>query len=130
DRSTLNSRSPATGRIEITHSYAIPGVARATALGAGQELWPWAWALMNANRPVVFARLDDLPPEASIDRVNYERIGLRSHVTMPIIVDGELHGGLSFGSLRRERTWPAELLERMRLLAEVFGNALARKRVQ
>jgi signal transduction histidine kinase len=130
DRSTLNSRSAATGRIEITHSYAVPGVARATALGAGQELWPWAWARMNANRPIVFARLDDLPPEASIDRVNYERIGLKSHVTMPMIVDGELHGGLSFGSVRRERTWPAELLERMGLLAQIFGNALARKRAQ
>lgn len=130
DRSTLNSRSPATGRVEITHSYAVPGVARATALGPGHELWPWAWALLNANRPVVFARLDDLPPEASIDRANYERIGLKSHVTMPMIVDGELYGGLSFGSVRRERTWPEELLERMGLLAQIFGSALARKRAQ
>ena len=130
DRSTLNSKSPATGRVEITHSYAVPGVARAVALGPGQELWPWAWALLNANRPVVFARLDDLPPEASIDRANYERIGLKSHVTMPMIVDGELYGGLSFGSVRRERTWPEELLERMRLLAQIFGSALARKRAQ
>ncbi|HTO47210.1 MAG TPA: ATP-binding protein [Burkholderiales bacterium] len=130
DRSTLNSKSPATGRVEITHSYAVPGVARAIALGPGQELWPWAWALLNANRPVVFARLDDLPPEASIDRANYERIGLKSHVTMPMIVDGELYGGLSFGSVRRERTWPEELLERMRLLAQIFGSALARKRAQ
>ena len=130
DRSTLNSRSPATGRIEITHSHAVPGVERATNLGPGQELWPWAWSLVRANRPVVFARLDDLPPEASFDRANWERIGLKSHVTMPMIVDGELYGGLSFGSVRQERTWPEKLLERMRLLAQIFGSALARKRAQ
>ena len=130
DRSTLNSRSSASGQIEITHSYAGSGVVRAPTLGPGPELWPWAWSLIVANRPVVFERLDDLPPEASVDRVNYERIGLKSHVTMPMIVDGELYGGLSFGTVRRERTWPAELLERMGLLAQIFGGALARKRAQ
>ena len=130
ERSTLNSRSPATGRVEITHSYAVPGVERAIPLGPGQELWPWAWSRLRANRPVVFARLDDLPPEASFDRANWERIGLKSHVTMPMIVDGELYGGLSFGSVRRERAWPEELLERMGLLAQIFGSALARKRAQ
>ena len=107
-----------------------PGWSAPSPLGPGQELWPWAWSRLSANRPVVFARLDDLPPEASFDRVNWERIGLKSHVTMPMIVDGELYGGLSFGSVRRERTWPEKLLERMGLLAQIFGSALARKRAQ
>ena len=47
-----------------------------------------------------------------------------------MIVDGEVYGSLSFASVRRERTWPEELLERMRLLAQIFGSALARKRAQ
>jgi len=130
ERSSLNSRSPATGRIQITHSFAAPGVERITDLGSRDQAWPWAWSIVEANRPIVFERLDDLPPEASVDRASYERIGLKSHVTMPMIVDGELYGGLSFGSVRRERTWPEPLLARMRLLAEIFGSALARKRVQ
>ena len=49
---------------------------------------------------------------------------------MPVLVAGHLYGGLSFGCVRSERTWPDELLGRMRLLAEIFGNALARKRAQ
>jgi signal transduction histidine kinase len=130
DRSTLNWLSTATGLMEIRHSYAVPGVERTPKMTSTRETWPWGWSLLNANRPVVFARLDDLPPEASFDRAGYERIGLKSHVTMPMIVAGKFYGGLSFGCVRRERTWPEELLERMRLLAEIFGNALARKRVQ
>ena len=130
ERSTLNSRSPTSGRIEITHSYAVPGVDRAYTLGAAPEIWPWAWSRVGANQPVVFERLDDLPEEASFDRTNWERLGLKSHVTMPMVVDGESYGGLSFGSIRRERAWPEELLERMRLLAQIFGSALARKRAQ
>jgi signal transduction histidine kinase len=130
ERSSLNSRSPTSGRIEITHSYAVPGVDRAYTFGPGPEIWPWAWSLMRANQPVVFERLEDLPEEARFDRTNWERLGLKSHVTMPMIVDGELYGGLSFGSIRRERAWPDKLLERMRLLAQIFGSALARKRAQ
>ena len=130
DRSTLNAKLPATGRVESTHSYAVPGVMRVIGFGSGQELWPWAWGLLNANRPVVLARLDDLPPEASIDRASYERIGVKSIVGMPMLVDGEVYGSLSFASVRRERTWPEELLERMRLLAQILGSALARKRAQ
>jgi signal transduction histidine kinase len=39
-------------------------------------------------------------------------------------------GVLSFGSVRRERAWPAELVERLRLLSEAFASALERKRVE
>ena len=78
----------------------------------------------------MFERLDDLPPEASLDKETLRSIGLKSHVMMPIIVAGELHGGLSFGCVRAERSWPDDLLGRMRLLANVFGSALARKRAQ
>ena len=130
DRSTLNWLSTATGLMEIRHSYAVPGVERTPKMTSTRETWPWGWSMLNENRPVVFARLDDLPPEAGFDRAGYERIGLKSHVTMPMIVAGKFYGGLSFGCVRRERTWPEELLERMRLLAEIFGNALARKRAQ
>jgi signal transduction histidine kinase len=130
ERSTLNWLQKASGRVEITHSYAVPGVERAPKTTANRELWPWAWSLLTANRPVVFASLDELPPEASVDRANWERIALKSHVTMPLIVAGELYGGLSFGCIRSERTWPAELLGRMRLVAQIFGNALARKHAQ
>jgi len=91
---------------------------------SGPEAWPWAWSLLSANRPVVYARLDDLPAEAAFDRANWERTGLKSHVTMPMVVAGKLYGGLSFGTLRRERDWPEELLARMRRVAEIFGSAL------
>ena len=43
---------------------------------------------------------------------------------------GEFLGVLSFGCIRRERVWEADLLGRLRLLAEMFANALSRKRAE
>lgn len=125
DRSTLTLMSTARGRIEVAYSYAAPGIEPAPRLASGPELWPWAWSLLSADQPVVYARLDDLPREAAIDRLNWERIGLKSHVTMPLMVNGKLYGGLSFGAIRHERTWPSELLVQARRVAEIFGHALA-----
>ncbi|MET0345923.1 MAG: ATP-binding protein, partial [Casimicrobiaceae bacterium] len=124
DRSTLNLMSTVRGRIEVAYSYAVPGVPPIPRMTSGPEAWPWAWSLLSTNRPVVYARLDDLPAEAAFDRANWERTGLKSHVTMPMIVAGKLYGGLSFGTLRRERDWPEELLAQMRRVAAIFGSAL------
>ncbi len=87
-------------------------------------------ALGRAGEPLVYSRLDELPPAARAMRNAYARFGIRSHVAQPLIVAGTLIGFLGFGSLRRERAWPSDLVARMRLLADIFAGALARKRAQ
>lgn len=130
DRSTLNRLCPITGRAEATHSYAIEGVDLVPKFKSARETNPWGLLKARANEPIAFARLDELPPEASVDKETWRRIGLKSHVMMPITVGGQLHGSLGFGCVHKERSWPDDLLARMRLLAEIFGSALARKRAQ
>lgn len=129
DRCSLISVSPWTGRIETTHSWASPGSARTPLLNIAESN-PWGLQMARAGHPVVFSRLDDLPAEAAADRATAERIGLKSHVTMPMLVAGRLRGGLSFGALRAAREWPDELLGRMRLLADVFAGVLARQHAE
>lgn len=131
DRSTVNRVFPLTGRAEVSHSYAVEGVSPVPRhLGPARNTNPWALAKAAANEPIVFSRLDDLPPEAELDKENWRRIGLKSHVMMPIVVAGQLLGSLNFGCVRSERSWPDDLVARMRLLARIFGSALARKRAQ
>jgi signal transduction histidine kinase len=130
DRCTLNRVFPLTGWIEVTHSFAVEGVEPVPKSLPARSVHPWIMSNSLRNLPSVFERLDDLPPEASQDKEAFRRIGLKSHVTMPIVVAGELHGSLSFGCVRTERSWPDSLLARMRLLTQIFGGALARKQAQ
>src|SRR6187200_3055849 len=53
---------------------------------------------------------------------------VKSTVAIPLVVAGRVIGAASFGSLRAEREWQPELVTRLRLVAEVFANALERKR--
>lgn len=129
DRSSLISVDAVTGRIETTHSWALEGIDRTPPTDIVQSN-PWALSCARAGRPVVFARLDELPAQAAVDKSTFAHMGLKSHVGMPMWVGGRLRGSLTFGSLRREREWPDELLGRMRLLADVFASVLARQHAE
>ena len=55
--------------------------------------------------------------------------GIKSNLTLPLSVGGEPPvGALAFNTLRAERDWPEALVKRLQLVAQVFANALARRR--
>ncbi|MBN2507707.1 MAG: PAS domain S-box protein [Verrucomicrobia bacterium] len=93
------------------------------------DYFPWCQQQMLAARTVSFSSLDELPPEAARDRESYRRFGIKSTVTIPLSVGGELPiGALGFSTTGVERGWPASLVERLEVIAQIFASALARKR--
>jgi C4-dicarboxylate-specific signal transduction histidine kinase len=68
-----------------------------------------------------------LPPEAVAEREYVTRIGLRSQLTIPFRVAGRIIGAIGFASFRHEVRWTPRLIRSVRLVGEVFANALARK---
>jgi transcriptional regulator with GAF, ATPase, and Fis domain len=75
--------------------------------------------------------MSDLPPEAGRDRENYSRYEIKSVVAVPLSVGGgPPFGFLTFSSLRKERDWPETVVKGFQLIAQVFANALARKRIE
>ena len=84
---------------------------------------------MMAGRTVVIRSMDEMPAEAAVDRESARRLGIKSNLTLPLALGGEPPvGALAFNTLRVERDWPAELVKRLQLVAQVFCNALARRR--
>jgi signal transduction histidine kinase len=129
DRSTLSMVDPNTGRFHPTHSWAAPRFMPVPTT-VWSRTYPWALDRFRAGLPVVFASLDELPPEAALDRASYASLGLCSHVGIPVMVSGAFLAVLGFDALRAECAWPDNLVARMRLLGDIFGSALDRKRVQ
>ncbi|MFN0129324.1 MAG: PAS domain S-box protein [Verrucomicrobiales bacterium] len=96
-----------------------------------QEDFPWVRGEMNAGRIVLLANLDDMPNEAAKDKESARRFGIRSSLTIPLYVGGGLPVGvLAFNAMRSERAWPQALVKRLQLVAQIFANALARKRAE
>jgi formate hydrogenlyase transcriptional activator len=125
DRSMLGQVSSKLGQLDITHSWRAEGMP--DNIQVTPEDFPWSARMALEGRAICFARVDELPPEAVHDKESYRRQGPKSGVMFPLMTEGRVIGVLAFGMEREEREWPRPLVERLRLVAEVFANALARQ---
>ncbi len=71
-----------------------------------------------------------MPVEASKEREYGQNVGVQSLLVIPLAVGGLLVGLIGFDSLRSQVTWPEELVQRLRLVAEIFANAITRKQAE
>ena len=84
-------------------------------------------AALSRRETTTFARIDDL---ADADREAFARQGYRSAVIIPMAVGDEgngVTGLLAFGSTVAEREWAIEIVNELRVVAGIVGQALARK---
>jgi len=114
----------------LTHHYSsVESFRRPQRLDA-QESFPWQFQKMRQGETLAFST-EDLPPEAARDKANRRLYGVKSSVTIPLLGnDSQLAGIVSFNTLRAERDWPESTVKGLTLLAQVFANALARKRTE
>ena len=94
----------------------------------GKTFFPWTVGTLKSGVPVKFSRLEDLPEEASCDREVYRQFGAKSSLVLPLFAGDVWLGALSFATMREEREWTGDLVQRLGTVAQVFANALDRKR--
>jgi PAS domain S-box-containing protein len=117
----------APGVITPTHAYAQEGLQPLGQLR--QEQFPWYVEEMLAGRMVAVSSLEELPVEAAVDRECARLLGIKSNLCLPLSVGGEPPvGALGLNTLRVQHQWPDALVKRLQLVAQVFTNALARRR--
>jgi hypothetical protein len=92
------------------------------------SLFPFFYKKLTTQREAIsFARLEDLPDEALTDRKTMEKWKVRSGLYIPLAAlrsTTEYTLGISSGE--NNRACPEEYTPRLRLLGELFVNALER----
>jgi formate hydrogenlyase transcriptional activator len=88
----------------------------------------WTTKKILSGHIVTITNMSDLPPEAAGDREFYSFYCTKSTAVIPLMAGGVVMGMMAFATIREERSWPQKLLHRLHLVAEVFANAIARKR--
>ena len=127
DRISINLLDPDKKRTTITHSWAGPGIPPAPS-GEISELFPWEASLIADHKMCCVSAPEDLPEEAAAEREYMRAAGLKSWLTIPLRVGGQLLGGLGTCMFRRQQKWNPLLISRLQQAAEIFANALYRER--
>ena len=76
---------------------------------------------------VVINRLEDLPADAEAERRLCLAKSMKSLLSVPMLDGQRTLGSCVLVAVRAERIWPADLVQRMRLVATVFAGALVRR---
>jgi formate hydrogenlyase transcriptional activator len=129
DRSTFGEFRE-DGSLIVLSSTAAEGF-EPTPLGQLPPQLSWFIGQLLAGKIVVTPNaVVDLPPEAAAELEYCRRTGLVSHLAIPLRIAGRIIGAIAFSAFRENRTWPDDLTTRLKLVGEVFAQALARKREQ
>ena len=129
DRATIWTVEDGSDEARLTHSWIREGVP-APPLVVQESEAPQIFSQLRQGHVIRVPQFGDLPGEAPIDRESLARFSTRSTAVVPLIARGSVVGGLAVGTVLKERHWPAEMIPRLRLLADVFANALERQRAE
>jgi PAS domain S-box-containing protein len=152
DRSALFQRcEEGPEKLLLTHLYQRPDTGgplvekRSEANGTLSRMWvidstvaqidmnssfPWIYKQLHARQTVVIPNIEAMPPEAAADQAKLREYGAKSSVVVPVFMEGAWLGCLTFAAMRERRAWPGPMVKRFEFVADVFTNALARKRAE
>jgi formate hydrogenlyase transcriptional activator len=114
----------------LTHNYRLladpPLPERMTA----DEYFPWCLKHVEAG-DVIAVSTAELPVEAARDQEVWRHYGIKSSLVIPLSAGGEPPiGVISFHTMKAEYTWTEFLVKQLKLVAQIFTNALTRKRAE
>jgi PAS domain S-box-containing protein len=131
DRSTLWRVSEGDlGTLLLTNFHQPQGITTPPDRMNARDFFPWTVQKILGGETVAISKMADLPPEANRDRESFRTYSAKSGVYVPLSVgEGPVFGLLAFAVLSEERSWPETVVMGFKLIAQVFANALERKRM-
>jgi formate hydrogenlyase transcriptional activator len=127
DRAALGRLAEHGRDIVVTHTSAVTGVEAFPLFPSLATEAPLLSRTLLSGQPFVMARLNDLPAEGEKDRMLFASRQILSGIVVPLTVGGRIIGGVGCSLAHGEREWPVSVVRGLRLIADVFANALARQ---
>jgi PAS domain S-box-containing protein len=91
---------------------------------------PWFAKKIRQLDTIHIRRVADLPAEAQAEKQAYQDRAIQSLVSVPMVCRDVLVGFLGFDSIQAEKRWVEEDVLLLKIVGEIFVNALERKRAE
>lgn len=92
------------------------------------QLFPWSYQqVVRDHKTVAITSLDSLPAEAATDKQTFVQMGVKSSLTIPLLIGQRVHHVIAVHALKQESNWPEPFITTLRLLGEIFVSALERR---
>ncbi len=130
DRSYLFQFSPDRARVSNTHEWCAEGIAAEQdhLQELPVEAFPWIMPKQLRGEVIVVPDVADLPPEAAAERDEFQREGIQSLLTVPLMLGGGSIGFVGFDAVRTTRAWADDAIALLQIAGSLFAEAMDRKR--
>jgi len=124
--------SPENQAMSMTHEWCSPMV---TPRFHSQQDLPlkkhrWQVERLKSRETIYITDLEELPSDAEALQQDLAAWGVRSFIQVPIASAGKAFGFLGLESHREGKSWPVDIVVLLRIVGDIFANALERKRVE
>jgi PAS domain S-box-containing protein len=132
DRSYVFQFSVDQKSLSCTHEWCAEGIKPAIERiqNVPVETFPWAMKKFLQAEMVLVPRLSSLPPEAIQEKQEFEQQGIQSVLSVPMVIGGKVMGFIGLDSVREEKMWAADTNSLLKIVGQVFANALENKKTR
>ena len=114
-----------------TYSWAAQGVINTGAKyqSVPTKNFPWYFSTITNGHTICIEDEVDLPEEGRKEiGPLLEAENTKAFISVPITFEDDTLGFIAFDDCHSSREWPRSMVNRLRLVGEIFANALSRKR--
>ncbi len=119
--------------IDETHEWCAEGIQSSVQYNQRvivDERFPWISKAIKKLDALYVPSVEELQPEASVDKGSLERLGARSVILVPMVFKKSLIGLVGFSSVRTDKAWTEDDISLLKIVGEIFASAIERKRIE
>jgi PAS domain S-box-containing protein len=120
-------------KLDIAYEWAARGIRQYPQyyhdIVAG-EVYPWSARIVRNFEVLHIPCVEDLPPGAAKDKETLQAQQIKSVVVVPMVYKKSLIGIVGFDSVRKKKAWTDDDIALLRIVGEIFANAMERKWIE
>lgn len=94
------------------------------------SLFPWWKENLQAHNIIHIADISQMLPEAAAEKEMLEKQHIKSLLALPVYTEKKLIGFIGFDNVVSTGHWHNEDITLLRIVAEIIGNVIGRKRIE
>jgi len=128
DRSWIVQLSEGGRTFRFTHEWCPQGIRSelANPRVIDVDVCPIFISWEDPEQPLHVANTDGLPEDCALRR-DLEADEIKSFISVPLMISGQIVGALGFDAMKEKKSWSEEDIRLLRLIGEIFASALERK---
>ena len=129
DRCHLGEFSIDQTQIDVSYFYSRPSINIPPINAIGKGFLPFVFDSIKQDEIINFISPSGLPDHAKQERAEFERLGIKSLLVLPLQIGDEVKFGLSLSSITKHIKWDKQSINRIMIASNILANVVQRKMV-